>query len=103
MTKLGKLVATLLAVFAALYIIGHCAGCSAAQNRAVAADALTGSQLLCVLATALSDSAEVATACKIDQALVPLIQPLMAQKAAMRARCAPRTLNFANDNDAGRP
>jgi hypothetical protein len=78
-------------------LVSHVAsatGCSpAAQQevKTVVDDVLTASQIACILATALTDANEVAVACKIDSKLVPLITPLLEQKAAAKraAACAP--------------
>ena len=59
------------------------AGCSlfTAQN---AKTALEVSQIACVFATELTDAAAVATACQIDQELVPVIQQLISEREAAK-------------------
>ncbi len=88
MHAIRRFFATTLAVFAALYVVAHCSGCSAAQNHVVAQDALSASQILCVLASNLTDDATVALACDIDKVLVPLVRPFLAAKedVAVKAR-----------------
>ncbi len=61
-------------------------GCSAAQNHVIAQDALTASQILCVLASNFTDDAAVAQACAIDKALVPLVRPFLLQNEARSVR-----------------
>jgi hypothetical protein len=67
----------------------------------VAKDALTASQILCVLASNLTDSKAVAAACQIDQALVPLIEPFLAQKEALAAGQSRRSTSARCGADAG--
>ncbi len=83
-----QFVAAALTLFAFLFIVGKCTGCSAAQNHVVAQDVLSASQILCVLASNLTDDASVALACDIDKALVPLVRPFLAAKetVAVKAR-----------------
>ncbi len=63
------------------------ASCSATQNKAVAQDALTASQMLCVLASSFTDDAAIAEACAIDKALVPLVRPVLAARASRVHQC----------------
>jgi hypothetical protein len=77
-----------LALFAFLYALAFVHGCGAAQNKVVAQDVLSASQILCVLASNLIDDKAVADACEIDQALIPIIRPLLAVKEA-RGTCGP--------------
>ena len=58
-------------------------GCSlfTAQNLKTALDA---SALACVFASELTDAQAVASACSIDQALVPVIDQLIAQRDAAK-------------------
>jgi len=80
------------------------AGCSPAaqqEAKAVASDALTASQLACILATALTSAPEVAQACKIDMALLPVIEPLLDQKAAAKRAGACEAAAAASKCDGG--
>ena len=52
------------------------------NGKSVEQAVLSASQIACVEATQLTTSAEVATACSIDAALVPVLEQLLAQKAA---------------------
>jgi hypothetical protein len=69
-------------------------GCSGAQNHDAAQTALTGAQILCVLATNLTNDADVAKACGIAEDLIPIIRPFLVQKekdatlARRAGRCA---------------
>ncbi len=67
------------------------AGCTQQEAKTVEKDALTFSEIACVIASAFTDAQAVATACNIDAKLVPLLEPLLSQKAvAKRAgACAP--------------
>ena len=67
-----------------LLLTVHCGACSASQNHVVAQDALTASQILCVLASSLTDDAAVAQACAVDKALVPQVRPFLAVKESRR-------------------
>ncbi len=94
-----QFIATGLAVFAFLFIAGKCTGCSAAQNHVVAQDILTASQILCVLASNLTNDADVALACDIDKALVPLVRPFLAAKETV----ATKARRVRQCSDAGAP
>lgn len=52
------------------------------NGKTVEQAVLSASQLACVEASQFTSSAEVATACSIDAALVPVLEQLLAQKAA---------------------
>ncbi len=85
MKHLGWFVGPAIAVAATLRVL---TGCSAAQNHVIAQDALTASQILCVLASSLTNDASIAEACAIDKALIPLVRPFLAVKEAkMVSRC----------------
>jgi hypothetical protein len=95
-----QFVAVTLAVLAALFVFGHCTACSGAQAKPIAQDVLSATQVLCVLASNFTDDKTIAEACQIDQALIPLIRPLISAKetVAAKARRAPRLCT-----DAGGP
>ncbi len=85
--------------FAVLLFAVVCTGCSAAQNHVVAQDVLSASQILCVLASNLTDDASVAMACDIDKALVPLVRPFLAQKESILVKAR----RVRQCSDAGSP
>ncbi len=93
MTKLQHTVQAALCLLAAVCVFSSCTvACSAAQNHVIAQDVLTASEILCVLASSLTNEADIAQACAIDSALVPLIRPFLLQKetpVAKSLRCQP--------------
>jgi len=69
-------------------------GCTPAQQqevKVVTQDVLTASEIACILASEFTDAPAVVVACKIDQRLLPLVEPLVEQKKAAKraAACAP--------------
>lgn len=70
--------------FAAAALVLALAGCSlfTASNLKTALD---GSALACVFGSELTAAAALATVCKLDQALVPVVDQLIAQRQAAKA------------------
>lgn len=58
------------------------ASCSAVSPAQIIKGVLNASQVLCVLATGLTNASEVATVCKIDSTLVPAIESVMTEAKA---------------------
>ncbi len=95
---------TLVAAFLLIVIataINYLTGCSAAQNHAVAQDALNASQVLCILATNLIEDDAIAEACDIDKVLVPLVRPFLAEKEKVAAKAVVRARVNRQCSDAG--
>jgi len=79
MKQLSETVALGLVLLGLGMIVGHCVGCGL-DAKTVAKDALSVTQIACVFASALTDDAAVAEACKIDKALTPLLRDLIGQR-----------------------
>ena len=72
--------AVLIGAFLAMTVSG-CAWWQA-NGKTVTQDALSLSQIACIESSQFTSAPEVATACSIDSALVPVLEQLLAQKAA---------------------
>lgn len=77
------------------------AGCTPQEARSAVKDALTVTQLACIVASQFTDDESVMKACEIEDKLRPIVSELMGQKraAAKAAACAP---DAGPEADAGK-
>lgn len=87
--------AVLLAIIGCLGVLAGNTSCKDPNVPVIVNDALTATQIFCVESSQFTDSQAVADACAIDTALVPIIEQLLAQKAAAAKQ------GFAWDAGAG--